>query len=347
MNQCPECNARIETWETSCHKCGKTLADAKPVEIDNASYAKAYLSGSADLKESCLQWLESAEAALQQKDYERAIVDFQETLRRANGIAEKDRTDTRLSVDQIRYKLAQTLQKAGKLVEAHSQYTYIAEHASNKRLVESSRKKIETLSAKVGEHGINNGEEFKSLESADLKYAPLYCASCKRLLSEAEVYGFRKNISPFLRCLCGFEGQPIVKHDTAYKKALQQAPVVGQKRQDLIDLAEAKIPNAKKRSTAIILAILLGNFGVHRFYLGENLSGFLYLAFCWTFIPWLVALFDAAGFAQSSDTTFNLMYNVEEMVKLLPEEKATPSKIDQFNMEIFDDPEDFIDELSV
>lgn len=346
MNQCPECDAKTETWETSCHKCGKPLAEAEATAIDTALYTKAYL-GSSDLKESCTQWLESAETALEQKDYERAIVDFQEALRRAKGLSESDRSANKISLDQIRYKLAQTLQKAGKLVEAHSQYAYLAEHATNKRLVESCRKKIVLLASKVGEIETNNGDDFKSLEVVDIKYAPLYCAACKRLLSEAEVYGFRKKISLYVRCLCNFEGQPIVRHDTAYTRALKQSPVVGQKRQDLIDLAEAQIPNARRRKTAILLAVLLGNFGVHRFYLGERLSGFLYLIFCWTFIPWVVALFDAAGFAQMSDTTFNLMYNIEELVKLLPEEKPLASNIDQFNMEIFDDPEDFIDELSV
>ena len=38
-----------------------------------------------------------------------------------------------------------------------------------------------------------------------------------------------------------------------------------------------------------ILAILLGSFGIHRFYAGKVVSGIFYLLFCWTFIPGIIA----------------------------------------------------------
>ncbi len=40
------------------------------------------------------------------------------------------------------------------------------------------------------------------------------------------------------------------------------------------------------------LALLLGNFGVHRFYTKQYLLGFIYLAFSWTFIPFGMAIID-------------------------------------------------------
>ena len=39
-----------------------------------------------------------------------------------------------------------------------------------------------------------------------------------------------------------------------------------------------------------VIAILIGDFGIHRFYAGKWLSGILYLLFFWTFIPGLLGL---------------------------------------------------------
>ena len=46
----------------------------------------------------------------------------------------------------------------------------------------------------------------------------------------------------------------------------------------------------KSQTTAVVLAILLGGGGAHRFYLGSPGWGTLYLLFCWTFVPALFAL---------------------------------------------------------
>jgi TM2 domain-containing membrane protein YozV len=46
----------------------------------------------------------------------------------------------------------------------------------------------------------------------------------------------------------------------------------------------------KDTTAAILLAFFLGSFGAHRFYMGETGLGFLYLIFCWTFIPHVIAL---------------------------------------------------------
>lgn len=43
----------------------------------------------------------------------------------------------------------------------------------------------------------------------------------------------------------------------------------------------------------IVLALFLGNFGVHRFYAGKNSSGLLHLAFFWTGIPHVIAIISA------------------------------------------------------
>lgn len=39
-----------------------------------------------------------------------------------------------------------------------------------------------------------------------------------------------------------------------------------------------------------LIAIFIGDFGIHRFYAGKWLSGILYLLFFWTFIPGILGL---------------------------------------------------------
>jgi len=50
---------------------------------------------------------------------------------------------------------------------------------------------------------------------------------------------------------------------------------------------------AKSKVAFVILALLVGGFGIHRMYIGDWLLGIIYLVFCWTFIPALVALIEA------------------------------------------------------
>ena len=65
----------------------------------------------------------------------------------------------------------------------------------------------------------------------------------------------------------------------------------------------------KNKTTAAILAIFLGGLGVHRFYLGQVGLGFLYLLFCWTFIPLIVSFVDFIIFLTMTDQAFNVKYN--------------------------------------
>ena len=48
----------------------------------------------------------------------------------------------------------------------------------------------------------------------------------------------------------------------------------------------------KTVSTGVLLALFLGGFGIHKFWLSEILPGLLYLLFCWTFIPSIIALIE-------------------------------------------------------
>ncbi len=65
----------------------------------------------------------------------------------------------------------------------------------------------------------------------------------------------------------------------------------------------------KNKYTAAIIAFLFGGLGLHRFYLGQNGYGFLYLLFCWTFIPLFLSWLDGLIFLFSSSQKFNTKYN--------------------------------------
>jgi len=64
----------------------------------------------------------------------------------------------------------------------------------------------------------------------------------------------------------------------------------------------------KSRVTAALLAFFLGGFGIHKFYLGQIGLGILYLLFCWTFIPSLVAFIEFLIYVTMSDEAFTQKY---------------------------------------
>ncbi|MBN3891236.1 MAG: NINE protein [Nostoc sp. JL31] len=65
----------------------------------------------------------------------------------------------------------------------------------------------------------------------------------------------------------------------------------------------------KTKSTAIILCFFGGWLGIHKFYLGQNVAGILYLLFFWTCIPSLIAFVEFFILVLMSDTEFNTKYN--------------------------------------
>ena len=48
----------------------------------------------------------------------------------------------------------------------------------------------------------------------------------------------------------------------------------------------------KKPFVGVLLALFLGGLGVHKFWQGKTTLGVLYLLFCWTGIPALIALIE-------------------------------------------------------
>lgn len=64
----------------------------------------------------------------------------------------------------------------------------------------------------------------------------------------------------------------------------------------------------KNRIAAALLALFLGGFGVHKFYLGKIGQGFLYIIFCWTFIPSVIAFVEFILYLCQSDEDFARKY---------------------------------------
>jgi TM2 domain-containing membrane protein YozV len=79
----------------------------------------------------------------------------------------------------------------------------------------------------------------------------------------------------------------------------------------------------KSRTSAAVLAFFFGNIGAHKFYLGQGGVGFLYLCFCWTFIPALVGFVEGIQLFSMSDQQFNAQYNAW----LLPSAAPAPQNL--------------------
>jgi TM2 domain-containing membrane protein YozV len=67
--------------------------------------------------------------------------------------------------------------------------------------------------------------------------------------------------------------------------------------------------SGRNRIVAALLALLLGGFGIHKFYLGKIGQGILYLLFCWTFIPTIIGWIEGVIYLTRSDEEFAAEYD--------------------------------------
>ncbi len=66
--------------------------------------------------------------------------------------------------------------------------------------------------------------------------------------------------------------------------------------------------SSKNKTTAGIFALVLGGLGIHRFYLGQPGVGLLYILFCWTLIPAVIALVEGIQLLTMQDAEFAKRY---------------------------------------
>ena len=73
-------------------------------------------------------------------------------------------------------------------------------------------------------------------------------------------------------------------------------------------LGQAGASSSKSKVAAALLCFFLGGIGAHKFYFGQVGPGVLYLVFCWTFIPALIALIEFFVLLSMSEETFAKRY---------------------------------------
>jgi TM2 domain-containing membrane protein YozV len=69
----------------------------------------------------------------------------------------------------------------------------------------------------------------------------------------------------------------------------------------------------KNRFIALIFALFLGSFGLHKLYLGHVLAGIMYLIFSWTGIPTVLSFIDVIILATMDERKFNVLYNHQQL----------------------------------
>lgn len=67
---------------------------------------------------------------------------------------------------------------------------------------------------------------------------------------------------------------------------------------------QGKSAGGKSKVTAGVLALLLGGFGIHKFYLGAWGWGIIYILFVLTFIPAILALIEGIRYLTLSEDDF-------------------------------------------
>jgi len=65
------------------------------------------------------------------------------------------------------------------------------------------------------------------------------------------------------------------------------------------------VPN---KLVAALLALFLGGIGIHKFYLHQPIQGILYILFCWTLIPAIIAFIEAIIYLCISESEFQRRY---------------------------------------
>ena len=75
-----------------------------------------------------------------------------------------------------------------------------------------------------------------------------------------------------------------------------------------ISTGEATTRTGKTKLVASLLALFLGGLGVHKFYMGDTVLGIIYLVFFWTFIPAIIAFFEAIIWLTQSNEAWLAKY---------------------------------------
>ncbi|SDZ07913.1 zinc-ribbon domain-containing protein [Proteiniborus ethanoligenes] len=134
-----------------------------------------------------------------------------------------------------------------------------------------------------------------------MKYCPSCGASLDLSARECKYCGEAIAAAPQQPQAPQYQAQPQYQQPQGpqYQAIPQGTPPIGQPM-----YATGAPVKTKSKTTAGILAILLGGLGVHKFYLGKIGLGILYILFCWTYIPAIVGLIEGIIYLTQSDEDF-------------------------------------------
>lgn len=95
----------------------------------------------------------------------------------------------------------------------------------------------------------------------------------------------------------------------------------------------------KSKVVAVGLAVFLGWFGAHKFYLGKTKHGLLYAVFFWTTIPFFLGIYDGIKYLRNDDWEFDatMVDSVQETAESIQAKQAKRSNSTTPSIEISDD----------
>ena len=85
-------------------------------------------------------------------------------------------------------------------------------------------------------------------------------------------------------------------------------PKCGVRQINTISSTFDNIDEDKNKTVAGVLALLLGGLGIHKFYLGQIGKGIVYIIFCWTYIPAILALIEGIQILSMTEEKFQEKY---------------------------------------
>ncbi|MDA1258204.1 MAG: NINE protein [Chloroflexi bacterium] len=92
------------------------------------------------------------------------------------------------------------------------------------------------------------------------------------------------------------------------KKLAEVCPTCGVRQNSVVPAVPSYDRGGKDKWLTVILAVLLGWAGGHKFYLKKYGQGFLYLALSWTTIPLWISLIEALVYLFTPSETFQKRY---------------------------------------
>ncbi|MBY0356422.1 MAG: TM2 domain-containing protein [Candidatus Obscuribacterales bacterium] len=313
MHFCAKCRTSLTSKNQTCPVCAPQIANRAPTPDELAvTYAG---------------WLERGKEALSSGAGETAVLSFREAVRCSRTLPEPDNREI-----ESRLLLAQALEAANKAPEAADQYRIIAQATLCPEMHEAWLKRSQDLMA-ASTHltfaVLFKNELFRPPTNEEGRYLSLYCANCKRLFAEAEIYQFRHGGAKNISCWCGTAGEPLVKDEGS-----EDADITSGQRARALIIADSVLPNGKKQLTACLLTLFSGFCGGHKFYLNDTVSGWIYLLWSWTLIPLALSFYDFLILARMTTVNFNMTYNLDLVLRqILLDESALSAKIDKFVQE--------------